>query len=216
MGYDPQNDMLDFEIGSFGSVFRKAKRGLGKVTQATITKPSMMIGKAIGGKRGEAIGKKLGGFTSKVTTLGVGAGAAGVAAGLAPALAPIGVPVATALAAKKLLGRKGGHPIASGVKRLLGPKPKSRVRTRVIRKRCTNDKTLAAQVGAMLVAKLGGPIHEANKALKMAELQREATYEHRKLMSDANFRKAVLGGITKLAAGGNTECQRTIKVLVGR
>jgi len=231
--YDPQhNDNLDFEMGSFGSFVKGAVKGgakvLGKVTDATITKPSMMIGKAIGGKKGEAIGKKLGGFTSTVTKLGVGAGAVGALAPLAGAIAPVGVPVATAMLAKRALGSKAGK---SFLGRKGGVSTKAHFSAEAAREKSkarksspkpgyvakkTDDNALAAKVAAMLVAKLGGPLAEANKALKLADLQRTATFEHKKLMSDADFRKKVLAGIAQAASEGNASCQRTIRVLVQR
>jgi len=217
--YNPQKQALDFEMGAFGDRIKKGLKkvgkGLDKFTYYTITKPHMMIGKAIGGKKGEAIGRKIGGFTSKVTKLGIGAGAAGA---VAPLLAS---PTAlTALTAKRLMrkkrlklgaklrakfaGKKGGVPIRLGLKRLKKRAP------------CKADNALAAKVAAELVAKLGGPLNAANKALKLADLQRTATYEHRKLMSDANFRKKVIAGLSTMAAAGDIGCQRTIRVLVGR
>lgn len=224
MSYNPQPSNLDFEMGN---LLDKAKGALNKVTEYTITKPSMMIGGAIGGKKGRELGKKIGGFTSTVTKLGVGAGAAGLAAGLAPALAPIGVPVATALLAKKALGKgklgRGLTRAVSGGEKMLGAESgghagnKGGVSLRArASHRGSGGNEIAAKVAALLVAKLGGPINEANKAIKLAELQREATYEHRKLMTDADFRKTVLEAITKLAVDGDRNCQRTIKVLVGR
>lgn len=222
MSYNPQAETLDFEIGAFGDRFKKAMKkvgkGLNKVTHATITKPSMMIGKAIGGKKGEALGKKLGGFTSTVTKIGVGAGAAGALAPLAAS--PLGVTAITAGVAGKL-----------GKKLLKKKKAKARVKTEakvkakhkkkksvgfIQKKTKCGDNAQAAKVAALLVKKLGGPLSSANKALKLAELQRQATYEHKKLMTDGDFRKKVLGAITTLAATGDAGCERTIRVLVGR
>lgn len=230
--YDPQSDSLDFEIGSFGSfvkgVGKGALKGLNKITEYTITKPSMMIGKAIGGKKGEAIGKKLGGFTSTVTKLGVGAGALGALAPIAGAIAPVGVPVATAMLAKRALKSKAGKGRKAG-KTFMGRKGGMSTKAHFSAKakakhsktpgfvpKSSADNALAAKVAALLVSKLGGPLNEANKALRLADLQRTATYEHKKLMSDSDFRKKVLAGISLAAAGGNADCQRTIRVLVQR
>jgi len=215
--YDPQESALDFEIGS---LWDKAKKGLNKITDLTIVKPSEMIGGLVGQKK---LGRKLGKFTASVTKLGVGAGAAGVAAGLAPALAPVGVPVATLMAAKhfaksKSKARKAIADVMHG--RAKAKRPSGGTVQKHSGKRHTSkastDKALAAQVAAMLVAKFGGPLGEIGKAVKLADLQRTATYEHKKLMSDADFRRAVLGGIAHAAKGGNQDCQRTIRVLVGR
>lgn len=224
MSYNPQAETLDFEIGAFGDRFKKAMKkvgkGLNKVTHATITKPSMMIGKAIGGKKGEALGKKLGGFTSTVTKIGVGAGAAGALAPLATS--PLGVTAITAGVAgklgKKLLKKKKkkAH-VKAKVKAKAKAKPKKKKSVGFVQKKAKcGDNAQAAKVAALLVKKLGGPLSSANKALKLAELQRQATYEHKKLMTDGDFRKKVLGAITTLAATGDAGCERTIRVLVGR
>lgn len=237
--YDPNgNEFLDFEIGGIFDKVKKvgkgAMRGVGKFTDATITKPSAFIGKTIGGKRGEAIGRKLGGFTAKVTNLGVGAGMAGAAAGLAPGmLTHVGV----GMAGKKILGgsRKkrrsggtssksgGGLNIRSANSILAGRMGKSSLPCSGYNPAggytlpsLKNDNAMAARVAAMLAKSLGGPLASANKALKLAELQRQATYEHNKLMTDSEFRKKVLAALTVAASNGNSQCQRTIRVLVGR
>ena len=217
MSYSPQNDELDFEIGALGDRLKKGFKKVGKVvtkvTDATIVKPSMMIGGAIGGKKGRELGRKLGKLTQKATHLGLGAGAAGVAA---PILT--GPTAVTAIAAG-VAGKK--------LKKKFGKKKKVNVhaQTKVAAKakaagykpsKCACDKNEAAKVGALLVSKLGGPLSEANKLLKLAELQRTATYEHKKLMSDAEFRKTVLQGIANMAANGDGACTRTIRVIMGR
>lgn len=241
--YDPargqSGEFLDFEIGgvldSVKKIGKGAMKAVGKVTDATITKPSAMIGKAIGGKKGEALGKKLGGFTAKVTNLGVAAGGAGLAAGAAPAI--LGT-VAPTMAAKKLLGGSSGKKSASVAKAAsnvvksfagdtqkasaalgahlasAGITPAAALAASGISR--SDENAMAAKVGALLVKKLGGPLGQANKALQLAELQRTATYEHKKLMENANFRKKVLTGIASIAAKGDPGCQRTIRVLVGR
>ncbi len=217
--YSPQNDELDFEIGSFGSVmkkgFKKAAKGLDKVTELTITKPSMMIGKMVGGKKGEAIGKKLGGFTSMVTKLGVGAGAAGAVAPLLASPTAL-TAVAAGIAGKKIKdAKKKKAKRKAAAKKKPAPK-KAKASAKPKTKNTCGTNAEAAKVAALLVSKLGGPLNEANKALRLAELQRQATFEHKKLMSDGEFRKKVLTGITTLAAEGNGACERTIRVLVGR
>ncbi len=233
--YDPKRGQstIDFEMGSLLGTIKKIGKGVGKVTEYTITKPSAMIGKTIGGKRGEAIGRKLGGFTAKVTNLGVGAGAAGAAAGFAPMV--VGT-AATGIIGKKLLTGKGTAGILSSKKRKKAAQGDinrlATAATQTLRAQCeptsrtlaptirpctkTNDNALAAKVASMLVARLSGPLAAANKKLALADLQRTATYEHRKLMSDADFRKKVLAGITIAAAKGDNGCQKTIRVLVGR
>lgn len=225
MSYNPQAETLDFEIGAFGDRlkkgFKKATKVLDKVTHATITKPSMMIGKAIGGKKGEAWGKKLGGITSMATKVGVGAGAAGA---LAPILTgPTAITALTAGAAgkigKKVLGKKKKkvRVKAKGTAKTKASAKKKKSPGFIQKKKSSScDNKQAAKVAALLVEKLGKPLASANKHLKLAELQRQATYEHNKLMTDSEFRKKVLGAITTMAASGDLGCERTIRVLVGR
>lgn len=221
--FHPQTADLDFEdieLGKFGDRLKKGFRtvghGLTKVTDATITKPSMMIGKMVGGKKGEAMGRKLGGFTSTVTKLGVGAGAAGAVLPLLASptvLTTAATAAGTGLAAKHLLGKKR-KPRARAKprhKRKSSPHPKS-----TSRGSCKTDNALAAKMAAMLAAKLGTPLSEANRALKLAELQRQATYEHNRLMTDSEFREKVLKALAMGAAGGDAQCQRTVRVIMAR
>jgi hypothetical protein len=60
---------------------------------------------------------------------------------------------------------------------------------------------------------LGGPLTNANAILAKQELQNQATYEHHKLMSDAEFRRRVLELLTAKAARGNQTCKRTANLL---
>lgn len=76
---------------------------------------------------------------------------------------------------------------------------------------CKND--MAKLVAAKMIAELGPPLNEANRALAKLELQRQATYEHKKLMTDAEFRRKVLGFIAGKAATGNKSARRTISCL---
>lgn len=223
MSYNPQSDMLDFEIGAFGDRFKKAMKkvgkGIAKVTDATIVKPSMMIGGAIGGKKGRELGRKLGKITQKVTHLGIGAGAAGA---VAPLAAPL-LTSPTALVAAGVAGKKIKKAITKKKKKAapkkVAPKkaaPKKAAAKTTAKSSPSCNNADAAKIGALLTKTLGGPLDQANKALKLAQLQREATYEHQKLMGDAEFRKKVLSGLATLAADGNTACQRTIRVIMAR
>ena len=75
---------------------------------------------------------------------------------------------------------------------------------------------MAKIVTAKLVAELGPPLSSANKTLAKMDLQRIATYEHNKLMRDADFRKKVLTLLAEKAANGNQSCMRTIRVILQR
>ena len=81
---------------------------------------------------------------------------------------------------------------------------------------CCDKDELARLVTAKLVTQLGPPLDAANKVLKRFELQNTATYEHKKLMSDADFRRKVLTMLATKAANGNTSCERTIRVIMGK
>lgn len=231
MSYRPNENELDFEIGILGGLKKIAKgaaKGLKKVTDVTIVKPSEMIGGAIGGKKGAKIGRSLGKITEKATLVGTGAAAAGVAAPLAlaasPAIAGAAIGKKFGKKKKKAKAPKAERESGSGKGGLKGAfarmrHPAEQAQAAVKRAQASkksSDNALAAKVAADLVKKLGGPLAEANKALKLADLQRTATYEHTKLMKDADFRKKVLAGIASLAAHGDEGCQRTIKVIVDR
>lgn len=81
---------------------------------------------------------------------------------------------------------------------------------------CKNKDEMARIVAAKLMVTLGKPLSNANKILAKQELQNQATYEHKKLMSDADFRRKVLGLLTRKAANGNKTCERTIRVIMAR
>lgn len=78
---------------------------------------------------------------------------------------------------------------------------------------CTCKNDMAKLVAAKLVSQLGPPLNQANKILAKMELQRQATYEHQKLMSDHDFRRRVLEHIAIKARKGNRACQRTLGFL---
>lgn len=195
--YDPQADDMSFE-----GIFDKIKKGAKAVGQAAFVAPSAAIGGAIGGKTGRKIGEKLGQAVA-FTTL----------AGAAPT-------VAAHVGAHKLLTRKGrkssagrrGPPSMATLKAAHMATHKTH---HAIQPKASTDSALAAKVAAMLVAKLGPELSKANKYLALADLQREATYEHSKLMNDATFRRKVLTGIAKAAALGDASCERTIRVIMG-
>lgn len=146
----------------------------------------------------------------------VGKGVAAIATGglsLAPTVAKKLKKTAVGKKAKAVISG-ALHAAGSGV----ASKPAARVLAKVATKTagdCRNMDELAKLVAAQLVAKLGPPIQEANRALKLAELQREATYEHKRLMTDSEFRRKVLGHLTAKAALGNASCERTIRVIMG-
>lgn len=233
MSYYPNEDELDFELGILGGLKKAAKgigKGLKKVTDLTIVKPSAAIGGAIGGKKGRALGEKLGKITEKATLFGTGAGVAGVAAPALLAASPA-LGVAAIAKKKRKKGKKGkkrerseggseghlGGGLQKAIHKMRHPAEQAeKAIKRQKRDKSSSDNALAAKVAAELVAKLGKPLKDANKALKLADLQRTATYEHQKLMSDAEFRKKVLSGIAQLAAQGDESCARTVRVVLGR
>jgi hypothetical protein len=234
--YDPQlAEDLDFEMGSFGSKLKKGlkkvNKGISKVTNAVLVKPSAAIGKAIGGKKGEAIGRKLGKIAAFGTKVATGAA---LAPALIPAVSAAAPAIAGAVAAKKIKAKKakaakakvnanGNMSVAAHVDTHAKLAKTGNLFKKLkpafsasISGGSDSDNALAAQVGATLVAKLGKPLDDANKQLQLADLQRTATYEHNKLMADSEFRKKVLTGIANLAAAGNAECSRTVRVLMSK
>jgi hypothetical protein len=237
--YDPQlAEDLDFEMGAFGAKLKKGlkkiNKGIGKVTNAILVKPSAAIGKAIGGKKGEAIGRKLGKIAAFGTKVATGAA---LAPALIPAVSAAAPAIAGAVAAKKIKANKAKAAKAKtakvnangnmSVEAHADTHAKLAKTGKLFKKlkpafsaaisgSADTDNALAAQVGATLVAKLGKPLDDANKQLQLADLQRTATYEHNKLMADSEFRKKVLTGIANLAAAGNAECSRTVRVLMSK
>lgn len=91
----------------------------------------------------------------------------------------------------------------------------ARVQAKTAAQCCDKDE-LARLVTAQLVAKLGPPLDAANRVLALFQLQNTATYEHKKLMTDDNFRRQVLTKLARGAANGNASCERTIRVIMGR
>lgn len=154
------------------------------------------------------------------------------------AVASGGISLATPALKKTKIGRKivkgikavatGGASLAIGaVKKKVLPKvkkalPKAKLTAakatikKVQTKKagdCTCKNDMAKLVAAKMIAELGPPLNEANRALAKLELQRQATYEHKKLMTDAEFRRKVLGFIAGKAATGNKSARRTISCL---
>jgi hypothetical protein len=78
---------------------------------------------------------------------------------------------------------------------------------------CKCEDELVKLVSGKLVTELGPPLTQANQILAKMELQRQATYEHKKLMQDAEFKRKVLAFIAGKARNGNRSCQRTIGAL---
>lgn len=195
MAYDPSVGAdNDFEIGSF---WDKIVGGIDKTIDYTFVKPTAMIAGAIGGKGAAKAVEKFGDIQKDIANPG-------------------------RLFSKK---NRGVFKMFSGKKhRGIHSDPahhklvRVRVHPRINHKsgKCSHSSNQqAASIAAMLVKTLGGPLNAANHALQLSSLQRRATYEHNKLMQDADFRKKVLRGIATLAAQGNAECDKTIKVMVG-
>lgn len=223
-GHNPyENDeFLDFELGAFGDklkkVGKKISKGVDKVTDATIMKPTVAIMGAVGGKKGKELGKKIGGIASKVTKI---ATIGGAVAGAAPALLPLATsPIGAAIAGKVIKDKLTAKKKKAASKPEAKAKPataKSAADKKAAPAKCpAADNALAARVGAMLVERFGKPLTNVNKALELAAFQRQATYEHQKLVSDSDFRKTVMAGLTALAANGHPGCARTVSVLVGK
>ncbi len=78
---------------------------------------------------------------------------------------------------------------------------------------CSSNDGLAKLVAAKIVSVFGPPLDESNKILAQMALQRQATYEHKKLMQDDEFRRKVLTHIASKARKGNCSCKRTLLAL---
>lgn len=206
--YKPQEDDMDFEM-ELGSIMGKLKKGLGKVGNAVFVKPSEKIGGMIGGKKGAKIGRMLG--KGAMYTTGAAAAAPLLASPTVHAAALTG---GTIMAGKKLLGGKGKAKAKAKAKGKA--KAKAKGGSSCKKSDCASTNAMAARVAADLVKRFGGPLGEINRALAFADTQRQATYEHQRLMSDSEFRRKVLGGIALQAGNGNPACERTIRVIMGR
>lgn len=79
---------------------------------------------------------------------------------------------------------------------------------------CGSKSDLAAVVAAQLTASLAPRINEANNLLAKFDLQRTATAEHKRLMSEADFRREVLSLLALKAANGNTSCRDAVRVIM--
>lgn len=79
---------------------------------------------------------------------------------------------------------------------------------------CASKSDLAKLVAAQLTAQLAPKLNEANSLLAKFDLQREATSEHKRLMSESDFRREVLSLLALQAANGNTSCQKAVRVIM--
>lgn len=185
-------DEIDFELGA-GKIRKKLKKAVKK-----IGKGIAVVG--TGGLAGAAMLAKKKAAKSKIAKK-----AKSVAA---KAKAVLGVKATSKPAPK-------AKPAAKKAPAKAAPKIVKAVQAKTA-SQCCDKNELAALVAAKLVAQLGPPLDAANKVLKRFELQNTATYEHKKLMSDADFRREVLTRLATKAANGNTSCERTIRVIMGR
>ena len=79
---------------------------------------------------------------------------------------------------------------------------------------CGSKSDVAKLVAAQLTAQLAPKINQANDLLAKFDLQRMATSEHRKLMSESDFRREVLSLLALQAANGNQSCQKAVRVIM--
>jgi len=191
-------DTFDEELGAAPKKAKKKKK-VGKAFKAIATGGMSLAAKS-------KIGKK-------VAKSKVGKALKAVATG--------GVSLAVSATKKKLAKTKVGKLASSIMPHAKLPPKKAKASATVAAVKattvgqcsCKND--MAQLVAAKLIAELGPPLTAANRALKKLEIQRQATYEHKKLMTDGEFRKKVLQFIAQKANGGNKSAKRTISCLRG-
>ena len=195
---DFEDDMSELGAGRIGKKIKKKLKKVGKAFAVVSTgglAAAPMLGKKL--KKAKVVQK-----AKKALSVAKKAGAA------------LGVNVSVKAKAKPA--------VKAAVKAALPPKATPRLVkavTKVATKTagdCKSMDEMAKLVAAQLVAKLGPPLTDANKILRKFELQRQATYEHKRLMTDEDFRRNVLSHLTAKAANGNQSCERTIRVLMGR
>lgn len=181
-------DVYDEELGAGGSKKKRKKIGkkIGKAFKAVATGGFSLAADTKAGKKAQ---KKLGKVGKAILTGGIS--------------------LAVDAAKKKKNRKKIGSAVKSAAKAVI-----ERVKSKPAGS-CTCQNDLAKTVAAKLVAELGPPLNAANRALAKFELQRKATYEHKKLMNDSDFRRKVLTFIATKAACGNKSAQRTITCLRG-
>lgn len=194
------DDVFDEELGLEASIHKKKKHKKHKKFGRRLKRGLKAI--ATGGMSEAA-------RAAKKTKLGrkIMRGAAAVFTG--------GASEAIRAAKKKKLGRK----VMRGAKSLISHEMRAKHYIDKIKSKpaghCTCQNDLARTVAAKLVAELGPPLNEANRAIAKLELQRRATYEHQRLMNDADFKRKVLTFIAQKAANGNQSAKRTISCLRG-
>lgn len=204
MTFRVDRDILDFEDE------------LGAAVGAT---PKKKKKKKLGAKIGKAF-KKIGKVAAVIGTGGLAAAAPGIRKGLKKAVlkTKVGRQVSGAL-------KKGKAFLGSPAKKLVTKKSASSPRSaaKIIKKAvskqacdCSNTGEIVKMVAAKLTATLGQPLNEANQILAKQEISRQATWEHKKLMTDADFRRKVLWYLSRKAANGNESCQRTVRVLMAK
>ena len=232
MSYEPGQD-ADFEgeeLGRFGSRLKKGLKKVGSGFVKLHSKPTELVGRAIGGKKGAAIGRKIG----RVAAFGA---AAPIVAGAAPAV--LSSPTAmTALTGAAIARRARGKGVFTKKPLIRGPltrrastrrpspaemppgtavqEGRLRLRVRDRSKSTASDKALARAVVKSLMAQIGPELSRTNKMLRTADTQRQASWEHRTITNTKAFRRHVLKMLAARAAAGCPDSTRTVRVLLGR
>lgn len=125
--------------------------------------------------------------------------------------------------AKGVLGKLGKKPklaakakvVVKALKAGASPKAASTIAKVATRKPsdCADKSDLARTVAAQLALQLAPKLDQANALLGKFDLQRKVTHEHKRLMSEADFRREVLSLLALKAANGNNACQRAIRTI---
>jgi hypothetical protein len=206
-GYCPNVGELDFE-GELGASPKKKKK---KKVGGKLKKAFKKVGKGLavvstGGLAAVAMtkaGKKVIGKVKK-SKAGKAIAKAGKALGI-KAKAKVKAKLKPKAAPKRLApSPKISKPAAKTLKKVMTKTAAD----------CGSKDELASLVAAQLAASLGPKLDSANALLAQFDLQRQATYEHQKLMTDSDFRRQVLSKLALGAANGNDACQKTIRVIM--
>lgn len=242
--YDFEEVELGRLFGKKGKLrkgLKRVKKGFIKLH----TVPTAMIGKAIGGKKGEKWGKKLGKLAAYGAGAGIAAGAAPALLASPTATAALAGRILSrrakgkgAFTKKPLIGKgKVLRKLGIGPKRAKRKMPpaggevqEGRVRIRMrdtekekrgVERRDdaglkASQDMLVRGMMARISRQLMPSLKKANKYLRRADHQREATWEHNAIVGTDKFRRLVLKELARQARGGDSTCQRTVRVIMER
>lgn len=196
-GYTADLGLLDFDA-ELGAVPKKKKKK--RKIGAKIKKGLKKVGKglavvATGGLAAAAIKKK--GAIKKALSK------TKVAKALKKGAAAVGLTVKKKAAPKK-------RPVAKKAAKTIAAVKSATAAD------CSSKSDLAKLVTAQLTATLAPKINQANDLLAKFDVQRMATSEHRRLMTDQDFRREVLSLLALNVAKGNVSARNAARIILQR